>query len=270
MTGIPPGPRAPALFQTLRWLSQPIPMLEDCARRHGDVFTIRLSAYPPLVLVSHPAAIKDVFTGDPDVMRGGEANVVLAPFLGPDSVLLTDGPRHRRKRRLMMPPFHGERMQLYGEVMRAITDAAIDAWPLGRPFPIHAETQHITLDVILRAVFGLDDGGQLEELRALLVAGATLIVDNPMLMMKALQRDLGRLTPWREVTRHRDAVDAMLFAEFARRRSETRTDRTDVLSLLLAARDENGEPMNDRELRDEMVTLLLAGHETTATTLAWV
>jgi cytochrome P450 len=269
ITGLP-GSRAPAAWQTLRWIARPIPVLEDNARRHGDVFTLHLSGFDPIVLFSHPAAIKDIFTGDPDVLRAGEANVVLAPFLGHDSVLLTDGPRHRRKRRLMMPPFHGERMQLYGEVMRAITDRVIDAWPVGRGFPIHEETQRITLDVILRAVFGLDDGGELDALRRRLVAGATLVTRNPLLMVKALQRDLGPLTAWRDVTRLRDEVDAMLFAEFARRRAEDRTDRTDVLSLLLAARDEDGEPMSNQELRDEMITLLLAGHETTATTLAWV
>jgi len=176
-----------------------------------------------------------------------------------------------------MPPFHGERMQVYGAIMRAITDRVIDAWPLGTAFPIHAETQRITLDVILRAVFGLDEDGTFETLRTRMVEGANVVVDHPMLMMKMLQRDLGPLTAWRRVTQLRGEVDGMLFAEFARRRAEARSDctenrrdRTDVLSLLLAARDEDGEPMSDGELRDEMVTLLLAGHETTATTLAWV
>jgi cytochrome P450 len=154
--------------------------------------------------------------------------------------------------------------------MRTITDRVIDAWPLGEAFPIHAETQRITLDVILRAVFGLDEGGTMDTLRTGIVAGATVVTEHPMLMLKALQRDLGRLTAWRRVTTLRDQVDALLFAEFARRRAEDRNDRTDVLSLLLAARDEDGQPMSDGELRDEMVTLLLAGHETTATTLAWV
>jgi cytochrome P450 len=270
MTAIPAGPRAPVLLQTLRWLSRPIPMLEDCRQRYGDVFTIRLASFPPIVLFSDPAAVKQIFTADPENLRAGEANVVLAPFLGTDSVLLADGTRHRRKRKLMMPPFHGERMQVYGEVMRAITDRVIDGWPLGAAFPIHTETQRITLDVILRAVFGIEEGGQFDALRSRMVEGATVVTDNPMLMMKALQRDLGPFTPWRRVTRLRDEVDQMLFAEFARRRAEERTDRTDVLSLLLAARDEDGEPMSNQELRDEMVTLLLAGHETTATTLAWV
>ncbi len=270
MVALPSGPRTPALFQVVRWLRHPIAMLEDCARRYGDVFTIRFPGFDPLVLFSHPAAVKAIFTADPEDLRAGEANVILEPFVGADSLLLADGARHRRKRRLLMPPFHGERMQLYGEVMREITDRRIDAWPLGRPFPIQAETQGITLDVILRAVFGLDEGGEMEALRSRIVEGASVVVDHPMLMLKWLQRDLGPLTAWRRVTEVSDEVDAMLFAEFARRRAESRRDRTDILSLLLAARDEDGQPMSDRELRDEMVTLLLAGHETTATTLAWV
>jgi cytochrome P450 len=245
-------------------------MLETCRRRYGDTFTLRFPGFDPLVLVSDPAAIKGVFSGDPNELRAGEANVVIAPFVGPDSVLLADGARHRRKRRLLMPPFHGERMQLYGDLMRTITDRAIDAWPLGRAFPIQEETQRITLDVILRAVFGLDEGAQMEALRARLVEGAAVVTDHPMLMMKWLQRDLGRLTAWGRVERLRDEADAILFAEFARRRCENRADRTDILSLLMAARDEDGQPMSDGELRDEMITLLLAGHETTATTLAWV
>lgn len=270
MSTLPNGPRVPSLVQAVRWLRQPIAMLETCRRRYGDTFTLRFPGFDPLVLVSHPAAIKEVFSGDPNELRAGEANVVIAPFVGPDSVLLADGARHRRKRRLLMPPFHGERMQLYGDLMRTITDRAIDAWPLGRAFPIQEETQRITLDVILRAVFGLDEGAQMEALRARLVEGAAVVTDHPMLMMKWLQRDLGPLTAWGRVERLRDEADAILFAEFARRRRENRADRTDILSLLMGARDEDGQPMSDGELRDEMITLLLAGHETTATTLAWV
>ena len=270
MVALPAGPRAPSLVQVVQWMRRPIRYLEACARRYGDVFTLRFPASDPIVLFSAPAAVKEIFGGDPELLRAGEANVVIAPFVGVDSLLLADGDRHRRKRRLMMPPFHGERMQVYGDVMRAITDRAIDAWPIGRPFPVHKETQSITLDVILRAVFGLDEGADMAALRSRLVDGATTVTEHPMLMLKALQRDLGPLTAWRRVVRIRGEADAILFAEFARRRAERRTDRTDVLSLLMAARDEDGEPMSDQELRDEMVTLLLAGHETTATTLAWV
>ncbi len=270
MRVLPNGPRVPAVMQVLRWLRQPIPMLEDCRRRYGDTFTLRFPGFDPLVLMSDPAAIKEIFTGDPDELRAGDANVVLAPFVGSDSLLLADGARHRRKRRLLMPPFHGERMQLYGELMRAITDRVIDAWPVGRAFPIHAATQGITLDVILRAVFGLDEGARMEALRTRLVEGAAVVTEHPMLMIKWLQRDLGPLTSWRRVETLRAEVDALLFVEFARRRCEARSDRTDILSLLMAARDEDGRAMADVELRDEMITLLLAGHETTATTLAWV
>jgi cytochrome P450 len=270
MTALPAGPRAPSVVQVVRWLRRPIAFLEACSRRYGDVFTLRFPAYDPIVLFSDPAAVKSIFGGDPELFRAGEANVLLAPFVGVDSLLLVDGARHRRKRRLMMPPFHGERMQVYADVMRAITDRTIDAWPVGRPFPVHRETQSITLDVILRAVFGLEEGAQMDALRSRLVEGASMVTDHPMLMLRALQRDLGPLTAWRRVLRIRAEADAILFAEFARRRAEQRTDRTDVLSLLMAARDEDGEPMSDQELRDEMVTLLLAGHETTATTLAWV
>jgi cytochrome P450 family 110 len=250
-------------------MRRPIAMLEACRRRYGDTFTLRFPGFDPLVILSDPAAIKQIFTGDADELRAGEANIVLAPFVGTDSLLLADGARHRRKRRLLMPPFHGERMQLYGELMRTIADRAIDAWPVGRPFPLHAETQRITLDVILHAVFGFE-GAQMEALRARLVEGATVVTEHPSLMLKWLQRDLGPLTAWRRVERLRDETDAILFAEFARRRAEARTDRTDVLSLLMTARDEEDRPMSDGELRDEMITLLLAGHETTATTLAWV
>ncbi len=270
MSALPNGPHVPAVLQVLRWLRQPIAMLEACRRRYGDTFTLRFPGFDPMVLVSDPAAIKEVFGGDANELRAGEANVVLAPFVGPDSLLLADGARHRRKRRLLMPPFHGERMQVYGELMRTLTDRVIDAWPLGRAFPIQEETQRITLDVILRAVFGLDEGTQMEALRSRLVEGASVVTDHPMLMLKWLQRDLGKLTSWGRVERLRDEADAILFAEFARRRGEDRSDRTDILSLLMAARDEEGRPMSDAELRDEMITLLLAGHETTATTLAWV
>src|SRR5262249_15610203 len=182
VSGTPKGPRSPALFQVMRWMRRPIAMMEECRRRYGDVFTLRFPGFDPLVLVSDPAVIKAVFTGDPDALRAGEANVVLAPFVGTESVLLADGARHRRKRRLLMPPFHGERMQLYGDVMRAITDATIDAWPLGRAFPIQSETQRITLDVILRTVFGLEEGAAMDELRARLVEGASIVTQHPSLM----------------------------------------------------------------------------------------
>jgi cytochrome P450 family 110 len=270
MSAVPPGPRLPSVVQVLRWVRQPLPMLDEYRRRWGDAFTLRFPGSPPMVLFSDPEAVKTIFTGDPEQVRAGEANVILEPFLGRSSLLMMDGARHRRERRLLMPPFHGERMRVYGDVMRALADAVIDDWPVGRAFPIHPEMQRITLEVILRTVFGLDEGPTLTRLRDCLTEGAALVSANPLLMIPVLQRDLGPLTSWQRMVRLRDEADAILFGEFARRRAAGRGERQDVLALLLEARDETGQPMTDQELRDEMVTLLLAGHETTATTLAWL
>lgn len=270
MATLPPGPKLPALLQVLRWIRQPIGFMEECVRRYGDCFTLRFPSYPPLVFFSDPEAVKEIFTGDPEQLRAGQANAVLESLLGPHSLLLLDGARHRRERRLMMPPFHGERMQLYGEVMREITDRSIESWPLGQPFPIHSQMQGITLDVILRTVFGIDEGADLARLRDRLTQLLSIAAAHPLLQIPWLQIDLGPLTAWRRLMQVSREVDHILFAEFARRRADSHTERTDVLTLLLAARDEAGQPMSDAELRDEMITLLLAGHETTATSLAWV
>ncbi len=268
---LPPGPRLPALVQFLHLGFRPIAFLEECDRRYGTPFTLRVPARPPLVMFSDPEAIREIFTGDPELLRAGEANNLLEPMLGQHSLLLLDGPRHLRERRLMLPPFHGERMQAYGRIMREIADRSIDAWPVGRPFPIHDRMQAITLDVILRTVFGLDEGEVLDHLRERLrrlmaFVSGTLGV---LLLMPWLQRDLGPLTPGGRFTRLAREIDDLLFAEIARRRAEGVAGRDDILSMLIAARDEDGQPMSDQELRDEMVTLLLAGHETTATSLAW-
>ncbi len=265
---LPPGPTAPALVQALRYAFRPGPFYEACARRYGDAFTIRMPVGPGVeVFFSHPDAIRQIFTGDDDELRGGEAFIALVPLLGATSILGLDGGRHERARRLMMPPFHGERMLAYGETMRVIAERAIDRWPIGRPFPIHAEMQAITLDVILRAVFGAE-GALLEALRVLVRRFARTAM-NPAWLWPPLQLDLGPLSPWGAFLRTKRELDALLFAEFARRRAAATPPRDDVLSLLLAARDEDGEPMPDGELRDQMMTLLFAGHETTATSLAF-
>jgi cytochrome P450 family 110 len=283
--GLPPGPDTPPLLQGLRWVQWPIPFLEECGRRFGDSFTVRLPGRPPVVMVSHPDAIRDLFTGSGDDLRAGEANSVLEPLLGRHSLLLLDGSDHLRERRIVQPPFHGERMQAYGETMQAVARRAIDAWPTGRPFAIHPEMQGITLDVILRTVFGLDEGAKLEALRAELVELLAMSA-NPQLLIAAAQARDGAAQAngnGRGGTRSarraesvaarplavRARVDELLFAEIARRRSLPTEGRSDVLSLLLGARDEDGEPLSEQALRDELITLLVAGHETTATSLAW-
>lgn len=266
--GLPSGPPGPKLVQVFRWLRTPIPFLEECARRYGDTFTFRFPANPPFVIFSHPDAVKEIFTASPEDLRAGEANVVVEPLLGKNSLLLLDGERHRRERRLLTPPFRGERMQAYGDVMREITDRAIDAWPVGRPFPIHPEMQGITMDVILRTVFGLDEGPRLTALRRRLIRLLT-IGANPVYLVPLLRIPLGPLTAWSEIARLMAEVDEAILGEIARRREVPLEGRTDVLSMLLQARDEQGEPMTDAELRDQMMTLLVAGHETTGTALSW-
>ena len=275
MTTLPPGPAIPRVLQMLQWIRRPLPFMEECARAYGDCFTIGFpglpgaparSRRPTFVFFSHPEAIREIFTDDGEGLHAGEANSFLEPLLGENSLLVLDGARHLRERRMMQPPFHGERMQAYGEVMRDITASVVDGWPVARPFPIHREMQHITLEVILRTVFGIDEGPRLTRLRDLLV---TLLDRATKPYALLFQIDLGPWSPWGRLLRMGNEVDEILFAEIARRRAERSSTRTDVLSMLVAARDENGQPMTDQELRDEMFTLLVAGHETTATSLAW-
>src|SRR5262245_1690207 len=266
--GLPPGPRSLPIVQALNLWLRPTTFIEECRRQHGDAFTLRVPGFPAEVHFSHPDAIRQIFTADAEDLRAGEANVVIEPLLGAHSLLLLDGARHLRQRRLLLPPFHGERMQAYGETMRDITDREIASWPIGRPFPIRRAMQRITLDVILRTVFGVDDGPLLATVRArierLLAVGT-----NPTTLLPSLRRDLGPLSPWGRLVRARREVHHILAAEIARRRVPGAPARDDVLSLLVAARDEDGSPMPDDDLRDQMMTLLFAGHETTATALAW-
>ena len=268
---LPPGPSAPLAFQTARWTARPLVTLERCARRYGDAFTLRLAGLGNVVVLSHPDAVKEVFTGDADVLHAGEANAILEPVVGRHSVLLLDGPRHLRQRKLMLPPFHGARMQRYGEVMREVTDREMERWPLGEPLRLRERTQAITLEIIMRAVFGIEDAGRLEELGGRLARMLDLTTRSfPLLVMPALRAYVGPGSSWRAFQRASEEVDAILYEEIARRRGEPDAgEREDVLSMLLAARDEQGASLSDVELRDELMTMLVAGHETTATALAW-
>jgi cytochrome P450 len=265
---LPAGPKLPAGLQLLNWIYRPIAFMESCARRYGDCFVVRFPMNPPLVFFSAPEAIKDIFTGDPEKLPAGETRAILRPLVGQHSVLVTDGARHTQQRKLMMPPFHGERMHAYGEVMREITDRAIERWPVGKAFPIQPEMQDITLNVILRTVFGVEEGEELVHLRQLLTDMLTLST-NPLTLLPWLPRLFGLLTGKKRIDQLMREIDQALFAEIAQRRAAGTAGRTDVLSLLLDARDEAGQPMSDVELRDQLITLLVAGHETTATSLSW-
>ncbi len=265
---LPPGPQALSPMDLWRWLWQPFPFLEGLRARHGETFTLGIPGMPPLVVLTNAEHIREVFAGSGDDLHAGSVAVALRPFLGARSLLLLDGPEHLHMRRLMLPPFHGERMQAYGRDMIAITHEAIDAWPVGEAFPIHRTMQRITLDVILRTVFGLDDGDAHARIGGLLEQLLD-VATWPPLLMPFMQHDLGRWSPWGRYQRLADEANRALLDIVQRRRAQGTAGRVDILSMLLDARDEQGDGLGEEDLRDQLVTLLVAGHETTATSLAW-
>ena len=266
---LPPGPDWSVRRSTWRWWRRPLQTLEECQARYGDMFTIRIVHEGTWVFVSDPEAIKQVFTGDPRLLHAGAANLVLLPVLGEHSVLLLDEPEHMGQRKLMLPPFHGKRMQAYGELMARVAAEEIDRWPTDAPVRMRPRMQAVTLEVILRAVFGVDEGERLNRLRDELRRTLNMLSDprRAMFLIVVGPKRLRKLRPFR---RYLQGVDELLFAEIrSRRAAHDLADRDDILSLLLQATHEDGRPMSDRELRDELMTLLVAGHETTATALAW-
>jgi cytochrome P450 family 135 len=266
--GLPPEPRASSLLQTLAWAVAPTWVMDNCAKRLGESFT--LTFWPSgmkLVMVSAPEAVKTVFTAPPDVAPSAAGNSPVRPVMGPSSVIVLTGPEHMRQRKLLLPPFHGERMREYEQTIVDATRKDMASWPLGQPMRLHQRTRAITLEVILRAVFGVEA----ERMGTLRTAIEQLLAPiRPWrTVLLALRRPSAERPPG-VIGRSLDHLDAVIYEELAKRRAqEDLAQRTDILSLLLQARDEDGEAMTDGELRDELVTLLLAGHETTATSVAW-
>jgi len=262
----------PATLQVLAYARDPLGFLIGFQRRYGDVFRISFPFYEDLTYVADPALVKRLFATPPEQAHAGEANAtVLEPALGPHSVLTLDEAPHMRQRKLLLPPFHGERIERYGELIRETTERAMAGWPVGEPFALRPHTQRITLAVILGAVFGVHDEDRLRRFEELIerFAGRLSLVT----ALPPLRRSYGRWGPWARFLAAREALDAFIYEEIALRRAEHEAagegESDDVLSLLLAARHEDGSPMSDAELRDELVTVLAAGHETTATGLAW-
>jgi cytochrome P450 len=265
---LPRGPRLPPLALTLVWALAPTWVMDQCVRRYGDTFTLTFGpSGRKLVMVSDPAAIKAVFTAPPDVAPSAAGASPIAPVMGPSSVITLTGAEHMRQRKLLLPPFHGERMREYEDVIVQATRRSMAEWPLGESMKLSQRTRAITLEVILRAVFGVEAermGALREAIGGLLTPGQT-----PALLLAALRRPV-EARPTGAIGRALDHLDEVIYAEIARRRAQEDLDRrTDILSLLMLARDEDGQAMTDQELRDELVTLLLAGHETTATAVAW-
>jgi cytochrome P450 len=267
---LPPEPSQGPLLQTLRWTLRPLAFMQECRERYGESFSLRFLGFErPMVLISDPAAIKAVYMERENELPPGR-NIVLEPILGSQSVLLLEGAEHLARRRLMLPPFHGERMRSYESVLDEIVAAEVDSWPLHREFPIHTSMQAITLEVILRVVFGVADGPRLERLRGMLAAVLTETSSpRSQLISLATRRFRGGNAFARLAGQLKD-VDDLLYAEIAEHRAKPDLEqRDDILSMLMLAEFEDGGAMSDEELRDQLMTLLLAGHETTATALAW-
>ena len=268
---LPRGPRLPRWFQTAGFVLAPIPWIEGCRRRYGDMVTFSTLFDRGFVMVFDPELVKQVFRGPHEQLRAGEANAVLGPVVGDRSVLLLDGAEHMRQRKLLLPSFHGERMRAYEQVMREATDRVIDSWPLESEFSLLPWTQSLTLEVIARAVFGVEEGGRKEDLMRSLREMIDPVGSRLRLLVFVMSGGrVGDAIVDERFERRRQKVDQLIFDEIASRRAQPDLEeREDVLSMLLLARDEDGQAMTDRELRDELVTLLVAGHETTATALAW-
>ncbi len=266
---LPPGPRLPMPLQTLGWIVRPGPFLERCRDRYGDAFTLQIANEGTWVMLSDPAAVKQVFTGDPELLHAGEANAILRPILGPSSVLLLDDGAHLAQRKLLLPPFHGERMKAYGALMEQVAETEIATWPAGQVVASRTAMQRITLEIVIQAVFGVGAGAERERLRAAL---ETLLrwITQPAQVALLTVLGAGNVHRLREYRRVMREFDAVILDGIARRRTaDDLAERDDILSMLMLATHDDGSPMTDAELRDELVTLLIAGHETTATALAW-
>ncbi len=234
-------------------------------QRYGGVFRSNDAIAGEMFHIAERELVEQVFKWKPAEYNVGEPRRVMEPVTGPASILLLDGERHMRMRKLMLPPFHGEAIAHYAELIEQVTNREIDTWRQGDVVRTRLVAQRITMEVIIRAVFGITDPARIAELQRVL---PRLSSPNPLLLL--VQKDLGPRSPWGRFIRRRDAVDRLLYEEIARRRDDPDAGtRKDILTLLLAARDEAGDPLTDRELRDELITLLLAGHETTATSIGW-
>jgi cytochrome P450 family 135 len=263
---LPPGPRTPRLLQSIRWAREPLPMLEQCRERYGDTFTLRLSHLGTWVVLSDPEDVKRIFSTDTNELGVGVPNLALRPVLGAHSVMLSEEPEHMARRKLMLPRFHGKRMREDAEMMTELARREVRAWPVGEPFRLWPRMQALTQEVVMRAVFGDDEGG-LDRLRTLLTNLTAAVNDDARLRKLALlgSRWLERSRGWQEAMR---PVEEEVLAEVRRRRAEGEAGRRDAVSILIEARNEDGSPLSEKDLRDELVTLLTDGP--TSSSLAWV
>jgi cytochrome P450 len=269
---LPDGPRLPALLQTLQMIAQPTQFLERCANQFGDCFTLRVLGLnsPPIVFFSNPEAIEAIFTTDADKFELGKITHVFQPLTGSQSLICTDGKRHQRLRQLLMPPLHGKQLPAYGQTICNLTLKATQNWSPGDFISIRDYTSQIALEVILQVVLGLKENQRYFQLKHRIepyLESVNQPLNSIQFFLPPLQQNLGSWSPWGKFLQQRQQIDDLIYAEIAERRTKPLGE--DVLSLLISARDEAGKPLTDEELRDQLITLLLLGHDTTASALAW-
>ncbi|MDY6781036.1 MAG: cytochrome P450 [Cyanobacteriota bacterium] len=275
---LPPKPQTPATLRMLQLIFRPLAYFDNYGKQYGDFFRVG-SAEMPFVYVNHPQAIQTIFTASPDTFDTTQRQGFLRLLLGDNSLLFSQGNRHQRQRRLLMPPFHGDCLRAYSQSICEITRQVTQQWEIGKVFSVRATMQEITLRTILQVVFGIQEGERYNRLRRLMSSMLDSIaspLSSSLMFFPSLQKDWGNWSPWGRFLQRKREIDELLYAEIRERRSRSAyraTSRSqqqdDILSLLLAARDETGEGMSDRELRDELMTLLFAGHETTSSALCW-
>jgi cytochrome P450 len=264
----------PTLMQTYQWITDPVGFMESSAQTYPDLFSAQLIGFEHgAVFVQHPQALQTIVMNERRLFPAlGKENRIVEPMVGSQSIIMLDGDRHKRQRQLMLPPFHGERLKAYGQLIIQLAQAAFARVPWNQPFTARRVTQEISLEVILQSVFGLQSGERYQQLKRLLTSVSNQF-ESPWkasaLFLPVLQQDWGKWSLWGQFLQQRSQIDQLLYTEIAERRAHPDPERIDILSLLIAARDEDGNPMTDQELRDELMTLLLAGNETTATAIAW-
>ncbi|WP_044291023.1 cytochrome P450 [Rivularia sp. PCC 7116] len=269
---LPPTVEMPIFLRRMKFIFQPFQYLEQNAQLYGDTFSLPQKDGSSTVYFGQPEALQQIFTADPKSLETGRGSRILRFLVGDNSVLLLHGDRHQRQRKLLTPPFHGDRMRAYGMTICEIAQQVSDEWQTEKPFNIRESMQEITLSVILRAVFGLDEGNRLQKIR-LKISSLLDYLSSPLLsagmFFPVLQKDWGSWSPWGRVLYLRQQIDDLIYDLIEQRRAESNPNREDILSLMMSARYEDGGEMSNQELRDELMTLLFAGHETTASALTW-
>lgn len=262
-----------SIQQRFRWITKPHEYMNSAVQEAPELFVAEIAGQQGYVFVNHPEGMRQMITSDrASFFAGSENNQLLKPLVGENSLLLIEGDPHKKRRKLLLPPFHGERMQSYANLICDLTRDIVEQLQPNQPFVARHVSQKISLQVILEAVYGLQEGEFSLELQQRITSLANIFestITSALLFFPWLQKDLGRWTPWGNLVRQQTAIDHLIYQELASRRTQDLSQREDILSLMMSARDEQGEAMTDVELRDELMTLMLAGHETTATAIAW-